>query len=70
MQLFVRETKRKINLNPNGMLYQTIFHIISNWYYFDDSNTAVNFHLEDKINKTKPTHTHNVMFKEKKIRRY
>ena len=42
--------------------FLTIFYIISNWYYFDGFNIAVNFYLEDKINKTKSTQTQNISF--------
>ena len=42
--------------------FLTIFYIISNWYYFDGFNIAVNFYLEDKINKTKSTHTQKISF--------
>ena len=43
--------------------FLTIFYKV--WYYFDDLNAAVYFCLEDKINKTKPTHTQNGIFKKK-----
>ena len=43
--------------------FLTIFYKV--WYYFDDFNAAVYFCLEDKINKTKPTHTQNGFLKKK-----
>ena len=45
--------------------FLTIFYNV--WYYFDGFNAAVNVCLVDKINKIKPIHTQNGIFKLKKI---